>query len=420
MSEIPWVRAYPKEWAVKPFRSVFRESRQKNSGMIETNLLSLSFGRIIRKDIASDEGLLPESFETYQVVEPDSLVFRFTDMQNDQRSLRTARATERGIITSAYGNAIAIGIYPRFAEYLLRSYDTTKVFYAFGGGVRQSLKLKDVERLPVLIPPPDEQRAIADYLDRETAQIDALIAKQEQLIATLRERRRAVVDVYFSTVRETRALRHSLTRVDQGVSPQADSEPVEAGSGVGVLRSGCVNRGRFQIQENKRLASDFVFDRALLVRDGDIIVSRASGSPDLVGSTARARNVDRDVILSDKLFRLTPRSDTDPSYLTWFMNSRRYRDQVALAISGAAGLANNLPLSQLRGFQVPIAPLEQQRSIVAELDAQTAKIDTLLEKAEQFIALAKERRAALITAAVTGQIAVPGFDPNDDETTKAV
>ena len=70
--------------------------------MVEDNLLSLSFGRIVRKDIDTQEGLLPESFETYQVVEPNDMIFRFTDLQNDKRSLRSARTPERGIITSAY------------------------------------------------------------------------------------------------------------------------------------------------------------------------------------------------------------------------------------------------------------------------------------------------------------------------------
>src|SRR3954470_14665719 len=100
-SEIPWLYRIPAHWGTVPLMSVLEESRVRNVSLVERNLLSLSFGRIVRKDIEAVGGLLPDSFETYQIVEPNHLVFRFTDLQNDQGSLRSARATERGIITSA-------------------------------------------------------------------------------------------------------------------------------------------------------------------------------------------------------------------------------------------------------------------------------------------------------------------------------
>src|SRR5699024_2676950 len=102
VSEIPWIKAVPRHWGQTQFRAVFRPKRVKNTGMVESHLLSLSYGRIVPRDIGSSDGLVPESYETYQIVDPDDIIFRFTDLQNDKRSLRSARATERGIITSAY------------------------------------------------------------------------------------------------------------------------------------------------------------------------------------------------------------------------------------------------------------------------------------------------------------------------------
>src|SRR5690606_21676902 len=115
--------------------------------MREKNLLSLSYGRIVRRDINSNEGLLPESFETYQIVDRNDIVFRMTDLQNDQRSLRSALVRERGIITSAYIAVRPKGINPSFLGYLIRAYDVQKVFYAMGGGLRQSLKFEELRRL---------------------------------------------------------------------------------------------------------------------------------------------------------------------------------------------------------------------------------------------------------------------------------
>jgi type I restriction enzyme S subunit len=209
-SDVPWVDRIPAEWLTAPLYSLLRGSRSANVGMRENNLLSLSYGRIVRRDIKGSKGLLPESFETYQVVEPGDVVFRLTDLQNDKRSLRSALVGERGIITSAYLAATPRGINPEYAAYLMRAYDTSKVFYGLGGGVRQSLKFDDVRRLPLLVPPAAEQVAITCYLDRETAQIDALIGKQEQLIDTLRERRTAVVDAVFIHLRRRCRRRRSV------------------------------------------------------------------------------------------------------------------------------------------------------------------------------------------------------------------
>jgi len=161
--------------------------------MIEDNLLSLSYGRIVRKDIESNDGLLPESFETYQIIRPGDIVLRLTDLQNDKRSLRSAIVGEHGIITSAYLALHPTAVEPRFLAYLLRAYDITKVFYSMGGGLRQSMKFSDMKRMPVVVPAKEEQAAIASFLDLETAKIDALVAEQQKLIELLKEKRQALI-----------------------------------------------------------------------------------------------------------------------------------------------------------------------------------------------------------------------------------
>lgn len=118
----------------------------------------------------------------------------------------------------------------------------------------------------------------------------------------------------------------------------------------------------------------------------------------------------RRLVLSDKNFRLVPSQNVWVRYLYWALNSQIYREQVLRSISGAEGLANNLPLSKLMNFTVPVPPLEEQHEIADHLDRESAKIDALIAKAERFIELAQERRAALITAAVTGQIEIPTED----------
>lgn len=192
-SGIEWIGEVPQDWDVRPFFALVTELNRKNTDLIETNILSLSYGSIIQKPENRNMGLTPASYETYQIVEPGEIVFRFTDLQNDKRSLRSAQVTQRGIITSAYMAVKPHGIDSTYLAWLMRSYDLCKVFYAMGGGLRQSLKFEDVRRLPVLIPSPEEQANIANEINMKTARIDTLVDKTEQSITLLKERRSAFI-----------------------------------------------------------------------------------------------------------------------------------------------------------------------------------------------------------------------------------
>jgi type I restriction enzyme S subunit len=128
-SGVEWLGEVPEHWKVTPFYSVASEREEPNIGMKENNLLSLSYGRIVRKDICTNDGLLPESFETYQIVRRGDIIFRLTDLQNDKRSLRTAIVEDKkGIITSAYLATAPVGIAHMYLSYLIRTCDIVKVF----------------------------------------------------------------------------------------------------------------------------------------------------------------------------------------------------------------------------------------------------------------------------------------------------
>jgi type I restriction enzyme S subunit len=208
-SGVDWLGQVPEYWELRPLCGAATERYEPNEGMLEDNLLSLSYGRIVQKDITANDGLLPESFETYQIVHPGDIVFRLTDLQNDKRSLRSALVEEKGIITSAYLAVVPRGPDSRYLSYLFRAYDVTKVFYSMGGGLRQSMKFADMKRLPTLLPPPPEQSRIAEFLGRQTAKIDALVAEQERLLTLLKEKRQAVIS----------------KAVTKGLNPQAALKP---------------------------------------------------------------------------------------------------------------------------------------------------------------------------------------------------
>lgn len=403
-----WFGDVPEGWCAVPLYGIASERKTPNKGLRETNLLSLSYGRIIRKDIETNQGLLPASFETYQIVDPDNIVLRMTDLQNDQRSLRSALVGETGIITSAYLALALRHVDPRFMAYQFRAIDLMKVFYSMGGGLRQSIGFDDLKRLPVLSPPLEEQRAIADYLDRETAQIDAFIAKNEELITLLTERRRAAIEMEVAPTEAPAGwdfcqIRRLGPRGESGVSVNGYALPAEGGE-VGVLKTGAVSKGLFDPSENKRVVEEDLARVAAPVRRNTLIVNRAN-TPDLVGGAGYVEADHPNLFLSDKLWQLTFKA-AEAAYVHYWTQSDAYRSQLRGLSVGASSSMQNLSYGDFLSVTISVPPIREQVAIVARLDRVVAGIADATETARRSIELARERRAALISAAVTGKIDV--------------
>ena len=129
-SSLPWLSHIPAHWQELPGFSAYRERQVKNTGMIESTVLSLSYGKLVVKPPERLHGLVPMSFETYQIVDPGNIIIRPTDLQNDWTSLRVGLAKEKGIITSAYLCLNTVGpLVPEYGYLLLHTYDLRKVFY---------------------------------------------------------------------------------------------------------------------------------------------------------------------------------------------------------------------------------------------------------------------------------------------------
>ncbi|MFE3998955.1 hypothetical protein ACFX43_09180 [Nocardioides sp. YIM B13467] len=363
----------------------------------------------LRSNRREDGYTFSDTENGYQEIRPGDLVFHALDGFAGAVGVSDSRGNASPVYHVCEPVA---GDDPAFIARLLRHLGTAGFLTTQAPSVRErSVDFRNwstFARIPLFLPSAAEQRSIANYLDRETSRIDTLIDEQQRLIEMLRERRQAVVDesLHPDADWEVHALKFALDGIDQGVSPQAESDLAQEPGSWGVLKSGCVNRGVFNPLEHKRLPDDFAVDERLAVSLGDLLVSRASGSPDLVGSAGTVDRLGYNLILSDKLFRLRLRDGHEPRFFYWLLNSRHYRTQVRQSISGAEGLANNLPLSALRNFSIAVPPAADQRRIAAYLNDEIAKLDALIAETVRFIELSRERRAALITAAVTGQVDV--------------
>jgi type I restriction enzyme, S subunit len=288
-----------------------------------------------------------------------------------------------------------------------------------------------IMELVIATPRFDEQCEIVTFLDQETAKIDALVAEQRRLMELLKEKRQAVIShvvtkglnpdaplkpsgiEWLGDVPEhwtVNKIKHLLAvGIEQGWSPQCEGYPAEADGEWGVLKVGCVNGGRFRAMENKLLPTEMEPIPALSLKRQDLLISRAN-TRELVGSAAVVEKDYPTLMLCDKLYRLRFRpEDGHPPFVSNYLGSSVVRGQIELGATGASDSMLNIGQSTILELVIATPPLVEQCEIVAFIDGELLRLDTLTTEAQRSIDLLQERRTALISSAVTGQIDVRGF-----------
>ncbi|TIH13503.1 restriction endonuclease subunit S [Marinifilum sp. JC120] len=314
----------------------------------------------------------------------------------------------------------------KFLFWILKSNIFTDfVDYFQTGSTINHLYQDTFENLPFVIPQLIEQDKIATFLNHETAKIDLLIEKQEKLIELLKVKRQAVishavtkgldsdVEMKDSGVEwlgeipahwEVKRLKHVITKMEQGWSPQCETTPAEAGE-WGVLKVGAVNGGLFSPSENKKLPSSLSPREEYLLEKYDLLISRAN-TKELVGSAAVVMDVYPQLILCDKLYRIKLNSQASPRLIAFFLGTDMTRGRIEIEATGASSSMQNIGQSTIREMPFPLPPVDEAQSLLENIDLKLSKLDSLEGKANKAITLLKERRTALISAAVTGKIDV--------------
>ncbi|MES1998993.1 MAG: restriction endonuclease subunit S [Pseudomonadota bacterium] len=295
--------------------------------------------------------------------------------------------------------------------------------------------------LPVRYPgDKTEQQQIAAFLDWKTGQINALIAKKQELLEKLKENRLAVITQavtkglssagsgqaaaplrdsgipWLGQVPkhwEVKRLRFATGRIEQGWSPQCDNQPADD-EAWGVMKVGCVNGDEFDSLENKALPLDLEPMPEYELRPKDILISRAN-TKELLGSAAIVpENVRPKLLLCDKLFRLRPTAGVDEEFLTCYLRTPAARYQYEREATGSSGSMQNIGQSTIKNLVVFLPPLGEQKVIFQYIQREVAKLDALVNKVQTVVDRLTEYRTALITAATTGkidvrQVAVPSL-----------
>ena len=396
-SGIEWIGSVPSHWRVHTLYQLVTQVKEKNSNLQEKNLLSLSYGKIKRKDIDSPDGLLPASFDGYNIIEDGDIVLRLTDLQNDHASLRVGLATERGIITSAYTTLRPIDTSnSKYLFYLLHAFDLKKGFYGMGSGVRQGLNYAEVKELRVVLPDQDEQDNIVRFLDDQCLQIDAMIAEAKISIDDYKMMRESVV---FEAV--TKGLSKKCKTKDSGVDiigeiPQAwylrrlrflcdvstgnqdTQNAIEDGKYPFYARSPIVER-----------SNTYTFDCEGILMAGD-----GAGAGRIFHHAFGKYAVHQRVYCFRSFHNILPR------YFYYYMSNRFSKE---MDKGSAKSTVPSVRLPMLLNFKVTVPPEEEQVEICEYLDKQISLIDALILEKNELLQELESYKRSLIFETVTGK-----------------
>lgn len=423
-SGVDWLGAVPGGWDVMPLKFVAPHSNAR----LDDKLPDLPYIGLQQIESRTGRLLLDAPVErvesTVNVFEAGCVLFgklRPYLAKVAKPNFAGTCSTEILVLRPAAHNSTS------YLHYLLLSPRVIDLVDSFTYGAKMPrASAEQIGSIRVPLPPLPEQRAIAAFLDRETAKLDGLVAKKEQLIELLREKRNAVISYAVggghsrhSPLRqsgidwlgpipahwELLRLKHLLRSVEQGWSPQCENRVAEPDE-WGVLKVGCVNGTEFDELENKALPTTERPRPNLEIRAGDLVMSRAN-TRELLGSISYVERVRPKLLLCDKLYRLRPdTSRVSPKYLEILMRSSLVRFQFERDATGASDSMQNIGQDTVRELLLPLPPLNEQEELVRFLKARTSEIDALIGKVREHIEKLREFRAALISAAVTGKIDV--------------
>ena len=392
-----WLGKVPSDWTMVLLSQLVTPVKNKNIDLKEQNLLSLSYGKIKRKSIDSSGGLLPESFDGYNIIEANDIVLRLTDLQNDHTSLRVGLATERGIITSAYTT-----LRPKnpksakFLYYLIHSFDIRKGFYGMGSGVRQGLNYDEVKKLKLPIPFVGEQEAIADYLDSEIVRIDSIISEAK---ASIEEYKAWKASIIYEAV--TKGLDPNVEMKDSGIDIIGNMPDHWT---VCRLKYLCnVMTGNQDTQNADENGAYPFYVRSPIVQHSNMYTYEGEGIL-MAGDGAGAGRVFHHAFgkyaIHQRVYCFHDFRNINTKYFLYFISElfKKVMDK-----GSAQSTVPSVRLPMIQDFVFCMPSIDEQSDIVYYLDTKCKKIDEIISEKEVLITDLENYKKSLIFEVVTGK-----------------
>lgn len=418
-SGIAWIGAMPRAWKMNTIAQIFLQVKCKNTGLQEKNLLSLSYGKVKRKSIDTVEGLLPESFDGYNIIEKDDIVLRLTDLQNDHTSLRVGLAEERGIITSAYLTIRNRSNFcPKYLYYYLHSFDIAKGFYGMGAGVRQGLNWDGVKWLKILAPSVPEQERIAAFLDAECAEIDAVLEKTRASIEEYKKLKQAVItQAVTKGIRGDRPMKDSgiewigeipaeweIRKIFRAINKVGDIDhymPDSVDDGIPYLMTGDLQEKLSDVNLKRCKKVSFqdyeMLSSKIRVSKGDVIFARYA----TIGTVCFVDTEDN-ILVSYACLIIKPNSSLlYGEFLFYYLKSTAFLEEIKQYIK--ANTQANVGLDSVSKAKIALPSVHEQQKIVEYLRDKCKKIDALIAKKQQYLTEIENYKKSLIYEYVTGK-----------------
>ena len=375
-------------------------------------MLSLSYGKVKRKSIDTVEGLLPGSFDGYNIIEKGDIVLRLTDLQNDHTSLRVGLAEERGIITSAYLTIRNRSNFcPKYLYYYLHSFDIAKGFYGMGAGVRQGLNWDGVKWLKILAPSVPEQEHIAAFLDAECAEIDAVLEKTRASIEEYKKLKQTVItQAVTKGIRGDRPMKNSgiewigeipvewsVVRIKNlfDYRNERNYKPLDEVNLISLYTDKGVVQHRDLEETTGNKASNA--DGYKLVYKNDIVVNiilcwmGAIGRSAYYGVTSPAYDV------------YSPKQGINSKFYHYLFRTNGFNGDCYKVGRGIMAMRWRTYSDQFRAIKVVFPPQSEQEEIINYLDEKCAGIDALIAKKQQYLTEIENYKKSLIYEYVTGK-----------------
>ncbi len=416
-SGIPWVGKIPKHWTLEKCKNFFT-IRNVMVGDLwnQTRLLSLTLNGVIERDINNPEGKFPSDFSTYQLVKKNDLVFCLFDVEETPRAI--GLATLEGMITGAYTVISVQKQDERFMAYFFINLDNYKRLSFLYRGLRKTISKEDLLNLKIPLPPLEEQKKIADFLDTKTRQIEEFITKKQKLITLLEEKKQTLINQCV-----TQGLDSSTSLKDSGVEwlgkipthwevkklkyiskvvlgKMLCNEKQEGYSHCYYLKSKNLQWLNVDISQVEKMWFSEYEKSIYRVKKDDLLVSEGGE----VGKTCIWNDEIEECYIQNSVHKITMDSLNHPRFFLYvfFVYGKK---GVFESIVNRVSIAH-LVLEKLVNIDFAVPPLEEQKAIAEYLDTQIEKIDLAICKIKSQINLIKEYKTTLISEAVCGRVGI--------------
>ena len=412
-SGISWIGDVPEHWETKRVGAYFNENKALNKDFIFKKAYQFKFGSLVLKNELGDEREYEDTYVKYTVLNENDIVFNGLNLNYDFVSQRVAICPAPGIITSAY-----IAMSPKnsidsmYYLWLFKTMDNKKMLHGMGSGIRLTLSFADIKNQLIPIPPLPEQKAIAEYLDKKTAQINELVSAKQKQIELLKEYKQSVI---ANTV--TGKMNKNRRMKDAGIS------------WIGKIPENWeIKRVASFFDENKVLNKDFVFKKAYQFKFGSLVMKNEVGDEMEYEETyvkytvlnkndivLNGLNLNYDFIsqrvaicpapgiITSAYIAMTPKKNVEAMYYLWLFKTM---DNKKMLHGMGSGIRLTLSFLDMKNQRIPVPPLSEQKEIVAYIEKKVSSIDSQIASIENQIANLNEYKQSLISDVVTGKVKV--------------